>query len=58
MKTPEHFSLLQSQFEALEEPGPDEHPISVSIEPGPREIVARIIAALGVQAKGRVKSHK
>jgi gluconokinase len=45
----EHFmpaSLLQSQFEALEEPGPDEHPITVSIEPAPREIVARIIAAL------------
>ena len=46
----EHFmpaSLLASQFEALEEPGPDEHPITVSIEPGPREIVAQIIAALG-----------
>jgi len=50
----EHFmpaSLLQSQFEALEEPGPDEHPISVSIEPGPREIVAKILAALRVEVK-------
>jgi len=47
----EHFmpaSLLASQFEALEAPGPDEHPIIVSIEPSPREIVARIIAALGL----------
>jgi len=45
----EHFmpiSLLQSQFEALEEPGPDEHPIVASIEPRPREIVAQILAAL------------
>jgi gluconokinase len=49
----EHFmpaSLLQSQFEALEEPGPDEHPVIVSIEPSPREIVAQIIAALGLRA--------
>jgi gluconokinase len=47
----EHFmpaSLLASQFEALEEPGPDEHPIIVSIEPSPREIAAEIIAKLGL----------
>jgi hypothetical protein len=30
----------------LEEPGPDERPIVVSIEPPPREIVARIIESL------------
>jgi carbohydrate kinase (thermoresistant glucokinase family) len=45
----EHFmprSLLRSQFEALEEPGPGENPIIVSIEPLPREIVARILSAL------------
>jgi gluconokinase len=45
----EHFmprSLLHSQFEALEEPGPDEAPIVISIEPAPREIVARIVSAL------------
>lgn len=45
----EHFMparLLQSQFDALEEPGPDERPIVVSIEPPPREIVARIIETL------------
>jgi gluconokinase len=44
-----HFmppALLHSQFEALEEPGPDERPITVSVEPRPREIVDRIIAAL------------
>jgi gluconokinase len=45
----EHFmprSLLHSQFEALEEPGPDEKPVIVSIEPQPREIVAKIMSAL------------
>jgi gluconokinase len=45
----EHFmpqSLLHSQFEALEEPGPAESPITVSIEPAPREIVSRILSAL------------
>jgi gluconokinase len=47
----EHFmpqSLLHSQFEALEEPGSDENPITVSIEPEPREIVARIFSALNM----------
>jgi gluconokinase len=45
----EHFmppSLLQSQFAALEEPGPDEKAIVVSIEPPPREIVAHILEKL------------
>jgi gluconokinase len=45
----EHFmpaSLLESQFEALEEPGPDEHPIIASIAPRPREIVTQILADL------------
>jgi gluconokinase len=49
----EHFmpqSLLQSQFDALEEPGPDENPIVVSIAPRPREIVADIIEALPATA--------
>ena len=47
----EHFmpqSLLHSQFEALEEPGPDENPIIVSIEPRPHEIVAQIFSALNM----------
>jgi gluconokinase len=45
----EHFmpeSLLQSQFDALEEPGPDENPIVVSVEPRPREIVTQVLEAL------------
>jgi gluconate kinase len=41
-------SLLHSQFVALEEPGPDENPIVVSIEPRPNEIVARILSALRI----------
>jgi carbohydrate kinase (thermoresistant glucokinase family) len=47
----EHFmprSLLHSQFEALEEPGPDENPVIVSIAPQPREIVAEILPALNM----------
>jgi carbohydrate kinase (thermoresistant glucokinase family) len=47
----EHFmpsSLLHSQFEALEEPGPDEAPIIASIVPEPREIVTRILSSLGM----------
>jgi len=45
----EHFmppALLHSQFEALEEPGPEENPIIVSIEPAPRDIAALIVSAL------------
>jgi hypothetical protein len=33
-------------FAGLEEPGPDENPITVPIEPQPREIVAQILSAL------------
>jgi gluconokinase len=50
----EHFMparLLQSQFDALEEPGPDERPIVASVEPPPREIVARIIETLKAQSR-------
>jgi gluconokinase len=50
----EHFmppSLLQSQFDALEPPGPDEKAIVASIEPSPREIVARLYAALTEQSR-------
>jgi gluconokinase len=45
----EHFmppSLLHSQFAALEEPGPDENPIVISIEARPSEIVAQILSTL------------
>jgi gluconokinase len=44
-----HFmppSLLASQFAALEEPRPDEHPLVVSIVPHPREIVEEIVRRL------------
>jgi gluconokinase len=47
----EHFmpqTLLHSQFEALEEPTPDENPVVVSIEPSPREIVTRIVSSLNL----------
>ena len=39
-------SLLQSQFDALEEPGATEDALTVSIEDPPDEIVARIVAGL------------
>jgi gluconokinase len=42
-----HFmpaELLNSQFEALEEPGTEENPVTVSIAEPPAAIVARIIA--------------
>jgi gluconokinase len=48
----EHFmppGLLHSQFEALEEPSPDENPIIVSIEPQPREIVTQISSTLNIE---------
>jgi gluconokinase len=50
----EHFmppSLLHGQFEALEEPGPDENPVTVSIEPQPRAIVDQILSALQMAEK-------
>ncbi len=39
-------SLLKSQFDALEEPGADEHPIVADISRPPQEIVETILAAL------------
>jgi gluconokinase len=48
-----HFmppTLLESQFATLEEPAPDEHPITVSVAGTPREIVADILAALRTAA--------
>jgi gluconokinase len=47
-----HFmpsALLQSQFDTLEEPGPDENPITVSVGAEPHAIAARILAELGVK---------
>jgi carbohydrate kinase (thermoresistant glucokinase family) len=48
----EHFmplALLDSQLEVLEEPGPEEHPLVVSVDAPPYEIAAQIIAALGLR---------
>jgi carbohydrate kinase (thermoresistant glucokinase family) len=45
-----HFmpkGLLRSQFQTLQEPGPDEHAITVSIVPAPEEIAATILRELG-----------
>jgi carbohydrate kinase (thermoresistant glucokinase family) len=56
----EHFmprSLLHSQFEALEEPGADENPIIVSIEPEPREIVTRIVSGLHLAESAPPAGH-
>ena len=44
-----HFmppALLDSQFATLEEPGEDEHPIVVSIEPMPDEIADEVVRKL------------
>lgn len=49
-----HFmppSLLDSQFAILEEPTPEEHPIVVSIEGRPEEIVTEIAAGLTVSCE-------
>jgi gluconokinase len=46
-----HFmpaALLHSQFEQLDEPTPDEHPIVVPIAGTPDDTVVRIVAALGI----------
>lgn len=46
-----HFmpaSLLRSQFEALEEPGPEEDALTVSVAREPAALVAEIIARLGL----------
>jgi carbohydrate kinase (thermoresistant glucokinase family) len=54
-----HFmppSLLDSQFATLEEPGEDEHPIVVSIEPRPPAVVQEIIAKLSL-APARLESR-
>ena len=45
----EHFmpaALLQSQFDTLEEPAPDEQALVVSVDDKPREIASSIAAAL------------
>jgi gluconokinase len=47
-----HFmpvSLVDSQFEALEEPSPEEHAIACSIDRPTEDIVAEIVGALAAQ---------
>lgn len=39
-------TLVDSQFAALEEPMPDEHPIVVSVAPRPMDIVRAVVAQL------------
>lgn len=44
-----HFmpaALIDSQFATLEEPGPDEHPLVMSVERGPSQIVDDILQQL------------
>ena len=45
-----HFmppKLLDTQIATLEEPGPDEHPLTVSVDGTPKEIVDAILKKLG-----------
>jgi len=49
-----HFmptSLLDGQFTTLQEPAEEEHPIVVSIDPRPHDIVEAIVAKLGTVMK-------
>lgn len=39
-------TLVESQFGTLEEPGADEHPLTVSVEPQPHTIVDSIVQGL------------
>jgi gluconokinase len=51
-----HFmpaSLLESQFEALEEPDPKEWPMVVSVHTSPRRIVERILADIAASGDWR-----
>jgi len=50
-------SLLRSQFDALEEPGPDENPIVVPIEPAPGRIVDAIAATLLASPSGSARGN-
>lgn len=52
-----HFmppSLLASQFETLEEPGPDEGAVVVSMRLPPKRVVERIVALLGLEPERRI----
>ncbi|MGE0697890.1 MAG: gluconokinase [Hyphomicrobiaceae bacterium] len=52
-----HFmppALLRSQFDALEEPGPDEGALVVSMRMPPKRVAERIVAGLGLVPMRRV----
>jgi len=56
----EHFmpvALLDSQFATLQEPTPDEHPLTVDVGGRPAEIVAEIVRQLE-ERQGRARGHK
>jgi carbohydrate kinase (thermoresistant glucokinase family) len=56
----EHFmpvALLDSQFATLQEPTPDEHPLTVDVGGRPAEIVADIVRQLE-QRQGAVRSSE
>ena len=44
-------ALLRNQFDTLEEPGPGESPLAISIELPPQSIVAEIVTALGLETR-------
>jgi gluconokinase len=57
----DHFmppELLDSQFNALEEPASDERPIVVSVAPHPREIVEAIVRKLGIDESASVGADR
>jgi gluconokinase len=56
----EHFmpvALLDSQFATLQEPTPDEHPLTVDVGGRPAEIVAEIVRLLE-ERQGKASGHK
>jgi carbohydrate kinase (thermoresistant glucokinase family) len=56
-----HFmprSLLDSQFEALEEPQPDEPAVRIDIGPAPAVIVDEIVHVLNLDAEEMKKRHE
>jgi carbohydrate kinase (thermoresistant glucokinase family) len=56
----DHFmpaSLLKSQYETLEPPGPDENPIVVSSAAPPDAIVEKVLSMLGPLAGGRRRAR-
>ena len=56
----EHFmpvALLDSQFATLQEPTPDEHPITVDVGGRPTEIVGEIVRQLEAR-QGSARGHE